>query len=155
MGFRPKPRDFVHKNWYIWRRVDNRRWLHHLKGVCTHVVANAGGRGVIHMFHHTHGKDWYRQSDVPGDPRRAAHGQSQDNISVRVCWSLERRWQGNGVVSSVKTIVVVYQPGECFLGVMCRTHGRWLVGWGYNNCAVPGLSIYPCEGYIEHNSQSK
>ena len=100
---------------------------------------NAGERGVVHMFHHTHGKDWYRQSDVPGDPRRAAHGQSQDNISVRVCWSLERRWQGNGVVSSVKTIVVVYQPGECFLGVMCRTHGRWLVGWGYNNCTVPGL----------------
>ena len=68
---------------------------------------------------------------------------------------LERRWQGIGVVASVKTIVVVYQPGECFLGVMCRTHGRWLVGWGYNNCAVPGLSIYPSQGYIEHNSQSK
>ena len=52
---------------------------------------------------------------------------------------LERRWQGNGVVASVKTIVVVYQAGECFLGVMCRTHGRWLVKRGYNNCAVPSL----------------
>ena len=52
---------------------------------------------------------------------------------------LERRWQGIGVVASVKTIVVVYQPGECFSGVMCRTHGRWLVERGYNNCAVPGL----------------
>ena len=50
---------------------------------------------------------------------------------------LERRWQGNGVVASVKTIVVVYQPGECFLGVMCRTHGRWLVERGDNNCAMP------------------
>ena len=58
---------------------------------------------------------------------------------------LERRWQGNGVVALVKTIVVVYQPGECFLGVMCRTHGRWLVKRGYNNCAVPDLRIYPCE----------
>ena len=48
------------------------------------------------MFHHTHGKDWYRQSDVPGDPRRQGTGQSQDNISVRVCWSigasLARKW---------------------------------------------------------------
>ena len=48
------------------------------------------------MFHHTHGKDWYRQSDVTGDPRRAGTGQSQDNISVRVCCSiavsLARNW---------------------------------------------------------------
>ena len=57
-----------------------------------------------------------------------------------------RRWQGNGVVASVKTIVVVYQPGECFLGVMCRTHGRWLVERGYNNCAVPSLRSVPCGG---------
>ena len=28
---------------------------------------------------------------------------------------LERRWQGIGVVASVETIVVVNQPGECFL----------------------------------------
>ena len=59
---------------------------------------------------------------------------------------LERRWQGNGVVASVKTIVVVYQPGECFLGVMCRTHGRWLVKRSYNNCAVPSLRSVPCGG---------
>ena len=109
------------------------------KGSLTHVPLNAGERGVVHMFHHTHGKDWYRQSDAPGDPRRAATGQSQDNISSGFVGQLERRWQGIGVVASVKTIVVVYQPGECFLGVMCRTHGRWLVGWGYNNCTVPGL----------------
>jgi hypothetical protein len=27
-------------------------------------------QGRTHMFHHTYGKDWYRQSDVPVDPRR-------------------------------------------------------------------------------------
>ena len=65
---------------------------------------------------------------------------------------LERRWQGNGVVASVKTIVVVYQPGECFLGVMCRTHGRWLVQRGYNHCAVPGLRIKPSQGLDRNKS---
>jgi hypothetical protein len=49
---------------------------------------NAGATGIVHMFHHTHGKDWYHQSDVPVDPRRAGTGQSQDNISVRVCCSI-------------------------------------------------------------------
>jgi len=63
------------------------------------------------MFHHTHGKDWYRQSDVPGDPRRVGMGQSPDNINISQgllfnC-RLQRRWQGIGVVESVKMIVVV------------------------------------------------
>ena len=51
--------------------------------------------------------------------------------------------------------MVVYQPGECFLGVMCRTHGRWLVERGYNNCTVPGLSIYPVRDILSHKTQSK
>jgi hypothetical protein len=59
------------------------------------------------MFHHTHEKDWYHQSDVPVDPRRAGTGQSQDNISVRFVVQLQRRRQGIGAVVSVKMIVVV------------------------------------------------
>ena len=86
---------------------------------------------------------------MPGDPVVRARVKAKTIYQSGFVGQLERRWQGNGVVASVKTIVVVYQPGECFLGVICRTHGRWLVERGYNNCAVPGLRIYCCEQYIQ------
>ena len=65
---------------------------------------NAGATGIVHMFHHTHGKDCYRQCNVTSDPRRA--GQSQDN-QVYLYQSgfdvqLQRRRQRIGAVASVK-----------------------------------------------------
>ena len=57
---------------------------------------------------------------MPGDPRRAGTGQSQDNISVRVCYvQLERRWQG---------IVELY-PGSIGKNDRGGIEGRTTVGW--------------------------
>ena len=41
------------------------------------------------------------------------------------------------------------------LGTVPRRCGRWLVKRGYNNCTVPGLSIYPVRDILSHKTQSK
>jgi hypothetical protein len=41
------------------------------------------------------------------------------------------------------------------LGTVPRRCGRWLVERGYNNCTVPGLSIYPVRDILSHKTQSK
>lgn len=69
---------------------------------------NAGATGIVHMFHHIHGKDWYRQSDVyRATPVVRARVKAKTIYQSGFVVQLQCHCQGIGVVVSVKMIVHV------------------------------------------------
>ena len=92
------------------------------------------------MFHHTYGKDWYRQSDVPVDPRRFYLPVVINNLFL-IDISLDHRMREVDFCSSILHSMVFKSIDNLILSV-------FLVLLGFGQYAFVTLTNAPTQNML-------